>query len=397
MAQDYYEVLGVAPDATPQEIKRAFRQIARECHPDVAGDDPEAAARFKTARKAYETLMDPVTRARYDRRGQRRFSGGGNFFDAFYNHVSGNFGEEATHKQQSGPKAPQAHGPSGPTKPGGQGAHEAGGHASSERAQGAAGNDLDLDDLFKDFGDFGFGSNKRRRGRAPGRDPSARRNQPTPGDDVHIELDVPARIAAEGGTVTAVYYRMQRSDSWRPGSQDPGVVRIQDIADVRIMPGTRDGEVLRERGLGDAGAHGGPYGSLVVRVRVVGRPDQADRPATGEVPREQVQTETAPPPRPPRRPPPPVAEAQASGPDGMVIDISLVEALLGGRVALKTPQGKVRITIPAGTSGGTRMRLKGKGDDGEDLFVSVRIRVPKQLDDESRELIERFAELNPDD
>ena len=88
MASDYYSVLGVPRDATSKDIKRAFRQIARECHPDVAGEDPEAAETFKKARIAYETLMDPTARARYDRRQARRGPGaplgGGSFFEAFY-------------------------------------------------------------------------------------------------------------------------------------------------------------------------------------------------------------------------------------------------------------------------------------------------------------------------
>ena len=97
---------------------------------------------------------------------------------------------------------------------------------------------------------------------------TAPRAAPVPGDDIHIQLDVDAKVATHGGTVTAVYYRMQRADSWRPGAAEPGLVRIQDIADIRLLPGTSDGEVLRERGLGDAGAHGGPYGDLIVRINV---------------------------------------------------------------------------------------------------------------------------------
>lgn len=371
MAQDYYSILGVARDASAQDIKKAFRQIARECHPDVAGNDPSAEERFKTARKAYETLMDPVTRARYDRRGQRRAHPRGSFFDAFYRSMGGDPDKASRN-------------PGGFTP----GAHDAGGHASARGADKDPGNDLDLDDLFNDFGDFGFGgkrpSSQRDRVRtAP--PPPPRDVTPTPGADVHVELDVPVNVARSGGSVTAVYYRMQRADSWRPGSVEAGVVRIQDIADIRIVPGAHDGQVLRERGLGDAGPHGGPYGDLVVRVRVVGSQAQQSRTRAGQRQR--------PPPPPPRYP---------GGMDGheMVLDMSVVEALLGGRIELHTPQGTVKLTIPPGTSSGTKLRLKAKGPpdamgDPTDLVVRTRIVVPSHIDEESRALIERFARLNP--
>ena len=158
---------------------------------------------------------------------------------------------------------------------------------------------------------------------------------------------------------------MQRADSWRPGAADPGLVRVHDIADVRIVPGTRDGEILRERGLGNAGSHGGAYGDLVVTVRiVVARRAPSEEPAAPS------------------------------------IDLTIVEALLGGRVSLDTPQGRIRLTIPPGTSSGIQLRLKGKGPVGTnglatDWFVTTRIVVPKELDAESRRLIEEFARLNP--
>ena len=382
MSQDYYDMLGVQREASAQDIKKAFRQVARECHPDVAGEDPAAAERFKDARKAYETLIDPVTRARYDRRGQRRGPRGGSFFDAFYKHMSDAEGDKSTDRS-----APRDSG---------------GARGAGRRAAGSRANNLDLDDLFNDFGDFGFGNRRKTRGPQPGAEAGA--PAPTPGNDVHIEIDVPAQTARDGGTITAVYYRMQRSDSWRPGSGDPGVVRVQDIADIRITPGLRDGEMLRERGLGDAGTHGGPYGSLVVRVRVIGRAPTPPPPVEEPAP--------APPPREP--------EAQARAPhrgsftekpsesrggsseaeleDGdQILSITVVEALLGGRVEVDTPQGVVRVSLRPGTSGGQRLRLRGKGVDGEDLFLRTRIVVPRTLDDESRELIERFAELNPSD
>lgn len=367
MADDHYAVLGVPNDATTNDIKRAFREIARRCHPDVAGDDREAEERFKQARLAYETLMDPVARARYDRRAQRRASGGGapkpggSFFDAFWQ-ASERASQAKEHTQRG-------------ARPG--------------TGRRDPGNSVGLDDLFDDFGDFGFDGGRNASKRGPvetGPSPGPTRHAPQQGEDVHVDLEVPMDVARAGGSVTAVYFRMQRADSWRPGAPDPGLVRIQDIADIRIIPGTRDGSVLRERGLGNSGPYGGPYGDLIATVRVVGpRP----RPATSSV----VDREPA-----WRSPEPPPAGTS----EDAILDITVVEALLGGRVAVDTPQGRIRATIPPCTSSGVRMRLKGKGrvqEDGTlgDWYVVTRVVVPRQLDDESRRLIEEFARLNPVD
>ncbi len=413
MADDYYAILGVEKDATAQDIKRSFRQIARECHPDRSGGNPEAEARFKKARKAYETLMDPVTRARYDRRGQRRMKPGESFFDAFYRHT-GDGGEGFVPGQQpDGPPGPPPDGPQAETRRASEQASArsaAGGPTGRKPKAHDPGNDVSLDDLFSGFG-FG-GPRPRQASRSTGgtggestsggrgaRPPSG---QPTPGDDVHVDLEVPAHLARDGGSMTAVYHRMQRADSWRPGMGDPGLVRIQDIADVRIIPGTRAGEVLREKGLGNAGAHGGPYGDLVVRVKMVGpAQDVAGMGQRGrrEPPRarhDQVRSVA------PEEPTPrTTTTVQPDGTHLRTLDISVVEALLGGRVTLDTEQGRVRLSIAPGTSGGTKLRLRGKGprgSDGEpaDLYVVTRIVVPRSLDEESRRLIERFAELNPE-
>lgn len=373
MEQDYYEVLGVARDATSQDIKRAFREIARKCHPDVSGGDAEAEERFKSARLAYETLMDPVARARYDRRAERRAAGGGapppggTFFDAFW---------KASERAYHGPPPSRA------------------------RATGRknSGNDVSLDDLFDGWGRTGARPGP---SAAPDPEPEPAPDEPMPpGQDVHVELEVPWEVARDGGAVTTVYYRLQRSDAWRPGSPDPGVVRVQDLAEVRIVPGTRTGEVLRERGLGDAGRHGGAFGDLYCTVKVIGGPrvrvtppPAADRSAG---PRRAPPPPHPPPPEPEAAPPPTPAEP----PPDAVLDITVVEALLGGRVSVETPQGKIRATIPPCTSSGVRMRLKGKGPAGPDgqptdWYLVTRIVVPSSLDPESRRLVEEFARLNP--
>ncbi|MFT6142584.1 MAG: DnaJ-class molecular chaperone [Myxococcota bacterium] len=355
MALEYYNTLGIQTDATPDDIKRAFRKIARECHPDVTGNDPVAAARFKVVRTAYETLSDPDQRKRYDRKGQRRSGPKGSFFDAFYKN---------TGRQGAG---------GGPAR----GAHDAGGHDSTRQARRDPRNNLDLDDLFGDNADFGFagGGGGRSRAKTSHEDHNRARSG-AQGADVHVQIDVLESIAKTGGSTSATYQRMQRPDSWAPGDADPGLSSVRDIADIRVLPNTHTGQVLRERGLGDAGPYGGPYGDLLAQIRVVADPpgSRSARPQR-DAPGASVHAE-------------PVAE-------DLVVDVPVASAVLGGRVSVILDNKPVRVTIPAGTSSGTRMRLRGKGPDGADLMFRVRITVPKTLDPESMRLMEAFAKRNP--
>jgi len=133
----------------------------------------------------------------------------------------------------------------------------------------------------------------------------------------------------------------------------------------------------------------------VVRVRVLPEveapPPAASRYAPPEPepePQPQSAVEAAAPESPASDEPEPELEDET-------FDLTVVEALLGGQVSVETPRGRVRINIPAGTSGGTRLRLRGRAHDGGDLFLRARIVVPRDLDDESIALIRRFGELNP--
>ena len=330
MADDYYSLLDVPRDATSQDIKRSFRKLARECHPDVAGDSPAAVERFRDIRKAYETLLDPVTRARHDRRGQRPRHKGGSFFDAMYKRTG-----QAAEARRTGN----------------------GEHRQRRGAQQSS-RDLGLDDLMGGLGGRPRATNERTTRDGPAS---------APGRDVHVEVDVPKTIALRGGSVTVTYFRMRRSDSWTPRSRDPGLVRIEEIAEIRILPGTEDCTLLTEHGLGDHGPWGGAAGDLQVRIRLVGTVEEAS--------------------------PNPVSSA-------LRVDIGVSEAMLGGRIVVDTPQGPVRMTVPPGTCSHARMRLSGKGtpdDQGQptDLYVEFRIMVPKPLDAKSRQLIEEFLALNP--
>lgn len=328
---DLYEILGVPKDASEQDIKKAFRALAKELHPDVSGDDPVKVARFKEVAAAYETLADTEKRAAYDRARNRRSAGPRVWQSGFYPPPGGN-------------RPP-------PPKSG----------------------DLDLEDIFTDFNtaDFGFGQKRERR-----------REEPRSGRDVSIAADVPADVARNGGTVTVAYARLRRVDGALT------LVRAEELHELRVPPGTRHGETLRVPRLGDAGEAGGPYGDLVVDVRVIGRPTaesapggSANAPKPADGPRMRLRPEDA-------------------GEVTTVVDISIAEAVLGGRIPVATSSGLVKIAVPAGTSSGAKFRLRGKGPLGpggvaKDLLAEVRIVVPRELDDESRRLIERFAELNP--
>lgn len=431
---DYYEALGVERDASTEDIKKAFRKAARECHPDVAKDDPDAATRFNKLRQAYETLVDPVKRNRYDRSIDRKPSSGG-----------------------SGAWRP----PGGFHFGGGGGPDVSGGH--NDRFRGRS-NDLDLEDIFGDFGgmsDFGFGTPPKPGARstapppggpppgAPGASAGGRpegrtaSGEASQGRDISLQVDVPARVAENGGTITLHYPRLRRSDD------GGGLYRYNELFDLRIAPGTQHGESVRIEKMGDAGANGGGYGDLVCDIRVVGAEPKwhrgpgsrasAGAGAKSGGPRPQPRDDTgrpqAPEDRDPRgdqdpfsahergprggrdgqRPDAPWAgsvraEAEesrggassassassATSDDVKVVPIAISEALLGGRVEVETASGRVRVTVPPCTSSGARLRLRGKGPEGRDLYVELRIVVPKVLDEESRRLIERFAELNPD-
>ncbi len=301
--QDPYTILGVPVDAGAREIKKAFRALARECHPDVAGQSPEASERFLRIRAAYELLMDPGRRARHDRRTRR--------------HRAGTSG---------GP------GPFSGT------------------------NDLDLEDIFGDYGgfvDFGFGG--RPPGASPPRDPGRRQ----PGADICVEVDVPSPVALRGGSVTVTYTR-----------RAPGDGRIcEEIATLRVPPGTRHGQRLRVPKLGHAGAGGGPPGDLICEV--VLRQVRGEAPAAGP------------------------AGGAGTRDDPQQLSVSIAEALLGGRVLVEAPGGRVAVTLRPCTPGGTLLRLRGRGAGGADHYVQIRLVPPETLDEESRRLIERFAELNP--
>lgn len=357
-----YEALGVAADASPEDIKKAFRRVARTCHPDVAGDDPEKATRFKAAREAYDVLGDPMKRAVLEAaereartapppRKARAPEEAGAFFHAFYRRAQGKGGEKA-----APPPSPR--------------------RASPPEFRARTGGVDTLDDLFSDFGFGGRPSGggddggASWGGRAASQGPDARARR---GDDVILDLDVPYEVARRGGQVVGRYVRMVRQAGWTVGSAGHGVVPAHEELPIDVAGGTRHASLRRMPGHGNAGAYGGAFGDLVVRFRVLDEPERRETPA------------------------PEVVDADETK---LVVAVTIAEALLGGRIEVGTPSGRVRMAIPPCSSSGQTFRLRGRGParDGQpqDLLVELKIVSPTSLDDEGRRLAEAFARLYPE-
>jgi len=230
MATDYYALLGVARDASPEGIKKAYRKLARKYHPDVNPGNPDAEARFKQIQEAYSVLSDPEKREKYDRFGSADPGEVG--FDPFSGAARGR-------------------------RPGGGGVHVEFGDL------GGMGGFQDLGDIFGTI----FGGGARRRPAAPLR-----------GEDLNLQIEVDFRDAMKGTSVTLPVQRMVRC-SRCGGSGADGTVRcssckgrgtvvMTERIKVKIPEGIDDGRRIRVAGKGGEGARGGPPGDLFVRVSV---------------------------------------------------------------------------------------------------------------------------------
>jgi curved DNA-binding protein len=299
--RDYYETLGVARTASDEEVRSAYRRLAREYHPDV-NREPGAEDRFKEVSEAYEVLRDPEKRERYDRLGPRWKTGedvsgaagrgggpGGGFGD--YGDVRVDFG--------------------GGFGPGGGGG-------------------------FSDFFESLFG------GRGGGRRTGGFDGFSTRGGDVEATIDITLEEAARGG---------RRRIALTDGRE----------YEIEIPVGVREGQRIRLAGEGAAGPGGGPPGDLYLRVEL--RPHPRFRREGDDL--------------------------------HMQLPVAPWEATLGASISIQTLDGRARVRVPAGSSCGRRLRLRGQGipPDG-DLYATVSIEVPKELDQEQRELWERLAEVS---
>ena len=356
--RDYYEVLGVQKGASEEEIKKAYKKMARKYHPDLNPGDKDAEEKFKEVNEAYEVLSDSEKKARYDQFG---FAG-----------VDPNFGAGG----------------------GGYG--------------GGAGFDFgDLGDIFGSFFGGGFGGGQTRRNpNAPQRGESIRMNltisfeEAAFGCEKELELDryescetchgsgaapgTSPETCPDCGGSGVIQTRRQTPmgvfASTAPCSRcggrgkiikEPckecrgsGMVRRRRKIQASVPAGIDNGQTISIRGQGHAGKNGGPAGDLLVTITV--RPHELFR-------REGTSV---------------LCEAP----------ITFPQAVLGAELEIPTIDGKVKYDIPEGTQSGTTFRLKGKGIPAlngrgrGDQYVTVYIETPRNLNREQKEALKKFAE-----
>jgi DnaJ-class molecular chaperone len=329
---DFYQVLGVARDASDDDIKKAYRSLARKHHPDLNPENKQAAeAKFKQIQEAYDVLGDADKRSQYDRFGKS--FGAGGF-------------------------------PPGGGNPFGQGGPFQGGFSP----EGGQSFHFDLNDIFgggrpgggqagPGFGGEDGGNifeellSKVRGGSKPKGRKRAQQNTGEAAEPFHASINVPFMTAIKGGE-TAIDITFDAGDT--------------ETLSLKVPAGTTSGQKLRLKGKGALNPRG-MRGDLIVEVIVDPHPF-----------------------------------FKIDGRDiSLEVPISVDEALLGVSVDVPTLEGPRRVPIPAGTSSGSRLRLKGQGVPARgdkpagDMYVVTKISVPKKIDDELKARIEEIkSKLN---
>ncbi|MBQ9267284.1 MAG: molecular chaperone DnaJ [Clostridia bacterium] len=362
--RDYYEVLGVQKNATDEELKKAYRKLAKQYHPDANPDNKEEAEKkFKEINEAYEVLSDKQKRSMYDQFGHSGPNGYSNDFSGFS------------------------------------------GFDGFSGFNGGGGFDVDLGDIFSSF----FGGNAR----------SQKRNGPVRGRDLRVRAEISFEEAAFGVTKEITINREEQCDTCKGSGAKPGTsaetckvcngtgqvrttqntilgsfssvrtcehcggsgtiianpcpdckgrgtVRKQRKIKVNIPAGIDNGQIISLRGEGEPGLRGGASGDLYITVSVK-----------------------------------PHSVFTRKG-DSLFCDVhvSFAEAALGAIIDVPTLQGTEKYDLAEGTQTGSIFTLKGKGIKNVngrgigDLYFTIVVDVPKRLNNEQRELLKKFAEIS---
>jgi len=382
--KDYYATLGVKKTATAEEIRKAFRKLARRYHPDVNPEDKKAEERFKEISEANDILSDEKKRKVYDQLG-------------FYSDQIDPAQAEAYARQQGPGRRPHVDfegfdfsGFSG--SPGGAGQH--------------AGTGTSGWGSFKDiFSGIFSGAQQPQRPRGP-----------QPGSDLEYQVTVEFWTAIRGGQariqvnrqetcptchgqthtggimqcpecngsgqVTQMGGRMKfnipcprchgtgRISNDCPTCHGEGTVGRSETVEFRIKPGTRDGQRIRLQGKGNAGLSGGPAGDLFLIVR------------TGTHP----------------------VFTRVGDDIQLTVPVTIAEASLGAKVDVPTIDGRAQLKIPPGTQSGQKLRMRERGVESAqhpgqrgDQIVTIAVAVPHLQDERSREIMRELAKLNNQD
>jgi curved DNA-binding protein len=312
--EDLYQVLGVARDADEKEIKKAYRKLARELHPDHTEGDKRAEERFKKVSAAYAVLSDREKRKLYDQYGIDGLRDG---FDPEMWRRYGGFGGGAG----GGGRVPRG----------------------AEFDFGGFSGFGSLEDVFESlFGGAGFGSRSGATG--GGTTPFEMR---TPGAQVHSIIEIDLLDAVLGRELQIAV----------PIGADRRKLK------VKVPQGIADGQTMRLRGQGAGSPNGGRAGDLLLEIKV------RDHPRYRRVGDDLE-----------------VREA-----------ITVGQAYRGTALPVETPWGRVRVTVPAGTQGGQKLRVKGHGirtrERSGDLYVQLAIKIPTSREGEVEEVIDRLERM----
>jgi len=401
--KDYYEILGVKKSASAEEIRKAFRKLARKYHPDVNPGDKGAEEKFKAISEANDVLSDAKKRKIYDQVG-------------FYS-------------DNIDPAAAEAYARGGATGAGGFGGFPGGFPGGQAGTGGTQGAQFDFGGF--DFSDLFEGARGQRTGRSGGggfRDifsgifggrggaAAAGAEEPEPGSDLEYQVNVPFWTAIRGGVMRLNITRRDACSNCRgngyveapgvcpqckgkgtieqtggrmkfnvtcprchgtgknistcPVCHGEGTVERTEPLEVRIKPGTRDGQRIRIPGKGNAGSHGAPTGDLYVIIRA------GDHPVF-----------------------------HREGDDiHLTVPVTATEAALGAKVEVPTIDGRAQLKIPPGTQSGQKLRLREKGVPSArkegvrgDEIVEIKVTVPMPRDEKTKELLRELAKLNPED
>lgn len=354
--RDYYEVLGVDKDASQDDIKKAYRSLARKYHPDVNKDDPQAADKFKEVKDAYDVLSDTNKKAQYDQFGHDGpsfggfdgfeggdFSGFGDIFDMFFGGGAGGAGARTGNRARRGSDLRY--------------------DMSITFKEAMTGKEVELKIPKQEHCETCKGS-----GAASDADIETCSTCKGTGQEETIQ-NTPFGRMVNRRVCSSCQGQGKKIKKACPTCKGQGKTRKTKTLKINIPAGVDTGAKIRVAGEGEIGENGGQYGDLFIFVTVK-----------------------------------PHDFFERSGDDIYCeIPITFAQAALGDEVEVPTIDGKVRIKIPAGTQTGKMFRIKGKGapklrgHGAGDQFVKTTLVTPTKLTNKQKELIKEFSDSTTDD